>query len=221
MTGVQTCALPIYQWKWDLADGEFRRALDLEPDNIPGNSLYGIFLTTRGRFEAAIKHGRRAADLEPTLGVILYTLAHTYFFAGRFDDAIQQHLHTLDIVRHYAISYASLLRAYAMKGALGEAGRVLQEWESVSGSHASGPWRAYWLARCERIAEAKATFETWVNSDNPASKSPLSIAIAQVALGETASALSTLEDAVQKRSPAAIWLKVAPELEPKIGRAHV
>ena len=53
-----------------------------------------------------------------------------------------------------------------------------------------------------------------MNSDNPASKSPLSIAIAQVALGETASALSTLEDAVQKRSPAAIWLKVAPELEP-------
>lgn len=201
-----------HQWKWNLAETEFRRALQLDSQSASGHQLYAILLATQGRFTDAVEHGRKAAELEPTAGVILYALAHIYFHAGLFDEAIRQHHHTLNMARHYPISYASLLRAHAMKASWDEVEKVLDEWESVSGPAASGPWRAYWLAGRGRTNEARAAFAAWTSRVPHVTRNPLSTAIVQLAMGDAALAIDTLQDGVRQRTPAVLWLRVAPEL---------
>jgi len=202
-----------HQWKWEAADSSFRRGVGLDPECVAANQLYGLYLVTCARCEEAIRYARKAAELEPTSGVILYSLAHIYLQAEQFEEAIQQNLQTLLISRHYPSSYASLVRAYAMKGDLPQLEQVLDEWERVSGAHASGTWRSYWLARCGKMDQARVAYDEWSRRASPAGRVSLSAAIALVALEDFPGALSALEEGVRQHGATLIWLKVAPELQ--------
>jgi pentatricopeptide repeat protein len=128
-----------HRWKWKLAEAEFRRAVESDPQNGSGHHLYAMFLVARGRCDEAIEHSRKAADLHPTTGVTLYGLAHVYFHARRYAEAIQQHIHTLNMVRHYPITYAALLRAYVMNGSLQEAESFLTNGKASPALPPQGP----------------------------------------------------------------------------------
>src|SRR2546430_6776708 len=64
VTGVQTCALPIYiltnyDWNWSAAEKEFKRAIELKPDYATAHQWYAIhYLTATGRLEEAVQIGR-------------------------------------------------------------------------------------------------------------------------------------------------------------------
>ena len=43
-----------YDWDWQSADREFRRALELDPNDALGRNWHGGYLSLRGRQEEAI-----------------------------------------------------------------------------------------------------------------------------------------------------------------------
>jgi len=71
------------------AEAAFRRALDLEPDE--GNAVRGVAaaLLAQGRYEAALEHSRRAAELsDPSEALDLVNLGHALFRLQRFEEVI-------------------------------------------------------------------------------------------------------------------------------------
>jgi serine/threonine-protein kinase len=53
-----------YDWDWQSAEREFRRALALDPNDALGRNWYGGYLSLRGRHQEAIAEHERARDLD-------------------------------------------------------------------------------------------------------------------------------------------------------------
>lgn len=200
-----------HQWRWAEAGEAFRRAVALDPECTVAHQLYGLYLVSVGRCAEAIEHGQWAAEREPTVGVMQYSLAQIYLHSGRAEDAVRQNLHTLEVARHYPNSYASLVRAYLLLGEPGRAGAVLEEWERVSGPGVAGPWRAYWLTHAGRMEEARVAFAGWWKGASEGGRLTYGSAVARLALGDAEGALALLEQSVARHTPTMLWLKVAPE----------
>jgi len=72
---------------WAGADASFQRAIVLEPDNPEGVRLAAFSAGFLGRFDEALKLGRRAVDLDPLNADSWEELGEIEFLAGQLDEA--------------------------------------------------------------------------------------------------------------------------------------
>jgi Tfp pilus assembly protein PilF len=75
-------------WDWEAAEREWRRALELNPNNASAHAYYAHFLAILGRLDEAVEHAERSIELDPynPLFKALYGVVLT--FDRRYDDAI-------------------------------------------------------------------------------------------------------------------------------------
>jgi tetratricopeptide (TPR) repeat protein len=78
------------QWRWTEAEAEFRRALELAPNNALAYRGLAFWLLCHGRTEEAMDWSRRARELDP-LGVPAAGHGRILFHARRYDEAIRQY----------------------------------------------------------------------------------------------------------------------------------
>jgi TolB-like protein/DNA-binding winged helix-turn-helix (wHTH) protein/Flp pilus assembly protein TadD len=81
----------VYQkrWEWSQAEREYRRALQLKPNDGAAHIGYASWLLCRGRTEEAVAWGLRARELDP-LGETSTGVAWILFQARRYEDAIRE-----------------------------------------------------------------------------------------------------------------------------------
>jgi tetratricopeptide (TPR) repeat protein len=73
---------------WDGAETEFRKVLELNPDNASALNYLGYMFADRGvRLEEAQKLVSRALELDPDNGAFLDSMGWVYFREDRLDDA--------------------------------------------------------------------------------------------------------------------------------------
>jgi tetratricopeptide (TPR) repeat protein len=84
--------LAFAEWwgKWDFADGEkeFRRAIELNPNDPIARNWYANVLLIQGRFSQALEENTRARDLDPSSHSILADRGNILFYAGKRDEGI-------------------------------------------------------------------------------------------------------------------------------------
>ncbi|WP_068085528.1 tetratricopeptide repeat protein [Polycladidibacter stylochi] len=79
------------QDKWDLAENDFRNALEIQPDQPMVLNYLGYSLVDRGmRFDEALKMIKKAVRLRPTDGYIVDSLGWVYYRLGRYDEAVKE-----------------------------------------------------------------------------------------------------------------------------------
>jgi len=76
-------------WRWDDADREYRRALELNPNDAVAQSGYAYLLVFRRRFDEALAHSRRALELDPSSMLIGTSHGAVLRFSGRNEEAIR------------------------------------------------------------------------------------------------------------------------------------
>ncbi|MBP8274972.1 MAG: winged helix-turn-helix domain-containing protein [Acidobacteria bacterium] len=76
-----------FEWRWADADGEFRRAIALDPNYALAHHWYGEFLGVMGRYDEAVTELRRALALEPDSLAIRSDLVPPLLRAGRTAEA--------------------------------------------------------------------------------------------------------------------------------------
>jgi len=85
-------ALAFAEWwgNWDFVDGEkeFRRAIELNPNDPAARKWYANVLAIQGRFPESLEENDKAQELDPTSHSILADRGLMLFNAGRKDDAI-------------------------------------------------------------------------------------------------------------------------------------
>jgi tetratricopeptide (TPR) repeat protein len=64
------------------------------------NGLAWLLVNTDGNFDEALKHAKRAVELEPKSGAILDTLAHVYFAKGDFENAVKTEEKACEFDKH-------------------------------------------------------------------------------------------------------------------------
>ena len=77
------------QWQWSEAEAEYKRALDLKPNNSSAYLGYSHWLLCQGRLDEALEASRHARELDP-LGVTGTTIGWILFQARRYNDAIRE-----------------------------------------------------------------------------------------------------------------------------------
>lgn len=77
--------------KWDEAEADFRRSLDLWPDQPLVLNYLGYSLVDQGKkLDEALQMIRKAVELRPKDGYIVDSLGWAYYRLGRYDDAVRE-----------------------------------------------------------------------------------------------------------------------------------
>jgi tetratricopeptide (TPR) repeat protein len=71
-----------YDWDWEAAEREYRRALELNPNSALWAWGVAIFFSSAGRYEEAITWYKRAEERNPLSLIVKAQLGHTYTAAS-------------------------------------------------------------------------------------------------------------------------------------------
>ena len=121
-----------HDWKWKEAEEEFKKSIELSPNNVDAQQYYGLFLATRDRAEEAIKHGKRALDLDPLSLLTIMQVGWTYMAAGRPDGAALMVNKMIEIEPNFYGAHWMMGAINLSKGLYGEAIEALERSLSLS-----------------------------------------------------------------------------------------
>jgi len=125
--------LMYYDWDWQKAQEEFRKAIELDSNYSTAHQWYAEYLTGMGRFDEAMPEMRRALELEPTSIMLSLMIGWVSLTARNYDAAIEQYQRTLEMDPQYAQTHFALATAYRLKGMYPESVAEFQKWAALTG----------------------------------------------------------------------------------------
>ena len=106
----------VYEWKFQDANREFQRALQLQPKNANAHHFYAYYLTATGQLEKATEEAETALDLDPVSPILSTAVGETLYQRRLYDRAIEQNRAALTLDQAYLPALVNLGRAFAQKG---------------------------------------------------------------------------------------------------------
>ena len=196
-----------YEWEWEAADLEFKRALELDPGSAGILANAGLIAQGLGRFEQSIELYRRAIARNPLQGGQYANLAISLLYAGRLDEAEAVCRQAIEI-RPEAVAQKYLLgRILLAKGKL-EAARQAVAQEPDEGWRLAGQALVYHgLGRPAESDAAVKALTTGFSADMP-----FQIAEVRAYRGEIDLAFDWLERARALRDTGFLEMKGDPLL---------
>ena len=85
-----------YEFDWEGARAEFRRASEVNPRSAPIHQMTGLFLSAQGRAEESLAEAARASEVDPVSTNSGCFRARLLYYAHRYDEAIQLYRKTLE-----------------------------------------------------------------------------------------------------------------------------
>ena len=197
-----------YDWQWADAEGEFKKALEIDPNSTDIRLEYAIYLSSIGRHDDAIAEVKRRQELgDLTAAPMLNSLGG----ARRWDELIQECQRAFEIEPNFTYGHFWIGVAYAQKGMHNEAIAELQKAVSLSGgSTLMKAQLGYVYAAAGRRGEAERVLAELQQLAGQRYVSPYDIALIYVGLGDKEQAFAWLEKAYQERARRLWALKVNP-----------
>jgi TolB-like protein/Flp pilus assembly protein TadD len=79
-----------YEFDWRGAEREFRRAIELRPEDSEAHHWYSHLLLAEGRAQESLKETQRALEIDPLSPELVGHLAWHYFLTRQYDLAVEQ-----------------------------------------------------------------------------------------------------------------------------------
>ncbi|MDQ4122256.1 MAG: winged helix-turn-helix domain-containing protein [Acidobacteriota bacterium] len=196
-------------YDWDLAGAEieYRRALELDPNNPTTYQWYGLNAAFAGRHDESITLFKRARELDPLSMIINKSFGDILSFARRFDEAIEQYHRVLELHPDFPNAYRELGTCYYYKNLHDKAfenwlkgvslsGSRPQDVEALKSAYKRSGMKGFWLELAEQIKQSK---ESYIPSYD--------VATCYAAGGDKQQALDWLERAYQEHSSGMVVIK--------------
>ncbi len=200
--------LDVFEWDFDSAGKEFRRAIELNPGYATAHHWYAWHLSVSGRHDEAIVEMRKAEDLDPLSLIIKADLAELLLIAHSYDESIRQSRKTIEMDPNFPLAHNQLGLAYLQKHMYDEAVEELQKGVRLSGG---SPTCIANLARAY-VATGKRSEAVKLLGDLKARSSQghpdtSELAVIYASLGDTDQAMNSLEKAYQERFNPSVLLR--------------
>lgn len=120
--------LEMWEWRWQDAEQEYRKAIGLNPDYATAHHWFGYFLTRRAKFEEGLSELRKAQQLDPTTSIINADLAWGLLWSAqsgqvdevtkrfRLDEAMKRLQEVIDLDPTFVRAHEYLANAYRVNG---------------------------------------------------------------------------------------------------------
>jgi DNA-binding winged helix-turn-helix (wHTH) protein/TolB-like protein len=105
-----------YQWDWNGAEREFKRALDLNPNYATAHQWYAEYLMAMGRPDEAQAELERALVIDPLSLIINAEQGLPFFARHDYDHAIEHFRRAIDLDPNFLMGHVYLRIAYEFSG---------------------------------------------------------------------------------------------------------
>jgi len=204
----------LYDWRWEEAEAEFKRSLDLSPNYATGNHWYAEYVMTIGRQAEAVTRMKNGQDLDPLSLIINVAVGWAFYHARRYDEAIEQLRRTVELDPNYPVTYWILglvLRKtgrYELAIAEGENGVKLS-----GGSPLMLAALAHTLGTAGNTKEAIQILNDLTTLAKQKYVAPYFFAGIHIGLGEIDRAIECLEKSYREHSHWLIYLHMDPSMD--------
>ncbi len=206
--------LLIYDWEWDAAEDQFKRAIQLNPNYATAHYWHSVLLQTTGRLQESVTAAEKAQVLDPLSPVIGMGVVQAYFFSGQYDKAVEECYRYLDMNPSFVVARDFLVHLHVQNGlfeeAAEEAKRLLDVSERKSEAMAH---LAYVYAASGKTEEAKKLFEASVADAEFGYSNPTIFIIVCSILGDLDNAYRWAEKARESGRIALHSLRFSPDLQ--------
>jgi serine/threonine protein kinase len=202
--------------EWEESEHEFKRALELNPNDANAFGWYAFLLVQEGRFSEAIDQANRAFQLEPLNVLRSVNVAFMYSNARRYDKALEHFNKALELDPGYSTARFNLAITYR---AMGKYDLWLEEWKKAATLDNDR----------EDLAMAEEAAQVYSKSGYPAAVrrmiemrkqlgkrryvDPSIIAYDCAAVGDKDQAFAWLDRAYAEKSDLVGFVKVNPEMD--------
>jgi eukaryotic-like serine/threonine-protein kinase len=190
-----------YEWNWPVAESEFKRAIELNPNDAEAHGYYSWFLAPMGRGPEALVEAKRAQQIAPLSSLGNFFVASVLVFTRQWDPAIAQLHSDIELEPNFWFDHCFLGRAYEAKGMLPEAIAEFKNALAIDNDNTeiwSGLGHAYVLSG--NLAEAQKVLRHLDHLSAASYVAPYSRAIIYAGLGEKDQVFAWLDQAFQERS---------------------
>lgn len=206
--------IQLYDWDWPAVEKEYRRALELSPNDAMAHNSYGEYLQEMERNEGAFAEMRQAMALDPLSSAGASELGYIFYTARQYDQAIRAFQKALELDPDYVEAHVGLGWVYGEKKMYREAIAELEKAANLGNRHdliVASLGKV--LGDSGRKQEARKPLEELEERSKHRYISPCLIALVQIGLGEKDRAIASLEQGYSARDQWMLYLKVDPHMD--------
>ncbi|MEN3328298.1 MAG: eukaryotic-like serine/threonine-protein kinase [Acidobacteriota bacterium] len=207
-----------HDFDWAVAEGQHRRAIEINHNYATAHHWYAFHLLMEGRFEEAIERILRTRELDPISPSVLQAVAWCYYQSRRFDESIATYKSMLEAVPEFP--YGLVTQSWTLRhtGDVNDAVKAAEKALDLSGGgtfYVAALGAAY--AAAGREKDARAALDRLAQLSVHGYVSPYQLSLIHLHLGERERALEMLQDAYTIRDAWVVWLGVEPQFDPLRG----
>ncbi len=150
----------VNDWDWAGAEAEFKRAIELNPNDTNALHMYSHYLLSMGRMQESLQVSKRALERDPVSPTMQLHLGFHYLTARQYDLAIPQYLKVVQADPSLPDAHNQLAVAYRQKGLLDQSaaeylqvqtllGMTADQIAELKSAYAKSGMRGFWLTVLE------------------------------------------------------------------------
>jgi serine/threonine-protein kinase len=198
-----------FDWDWEAAEGEFRRALELNHGYSGAHYWYSTYLAVSGRFDEAFVEAKTARQLSPLSPVMHFSLGLLLYASGQNEEAIEQLRETETMNAKFPLSHLVLGLTLSRKGKFDEAISEFKQALTIAG--AIPLWSGFLGQAYASAGKTEDSIEI-LHELRAASRHryvpPTAFAVVYAGMGMIDDAFHWLDKAVDERDGLLVYLKV-------------
>ncbi|HDT13633.1 MAG TPA: tetratricopeptide repeat protein [Candidatus Aminicenantes bacterium] len=121
------------EWDWAAAEGEYKRALELDPEYVWAPHWYSLFLAAMGRHQESFVQIKRALEIEPTSAQMTMVHGMLFYLARFYDRAVEELRKAVELEPQHVLATFYLGLAHLESGRPDEALSLVSRAVELSG----------------------------------------------------------------------------------------
>jgi len=200
--GHATLAFATWQndWNWSIAAEEFKRAIELSPNNSLAHHGYAAYLSALRRHDEACDEMQRSLELDPLSPLANANLGSIYWSRHDFDRAIQQLKKALEIDPNFPDAHLYLGMVYESLGSYDQALAEFEKYRALGNPPEAEAEIAHLFALQGRRAEALELLNGLKARHKAGEMPSYDIALVYVGLGDKDHAFQWLRNSYAEHS---------------------